>query len=71
IDLSHGAAAKIGVTGVSPVICVAYAGESEPELIAKSNLSRSGKHKHRRNSTLSGAPAKVSPKVLHYIAGVM
>jgi rare lipoprotein A len=30
IDLSKGAAAKIGVTGVSPVVCVAYASNKAP-----------------------------------------
>ncbi len=78
IDLSKGAAARIGVTGVSPVICVAYAnpkeaGSSSTPTTPQSQSSSNGRHfsknrtRHRRNS----APIKTSGKVMHLIAGIL
>jgi rare lipoprotein A len=80
IDLSHGAATKIGITGVSPVICVAYAPSQEAAnspLPASSgnrlNNRRQPVSRYRKTTTLSASqrePAKLSGKVMHLIAGI-
>lgn len=78
IDLSRGAAARIGVTGVSPVICVAYAnpkeaGSSSTPATPHSQSSSNGRHlsKSRTRQRRSSAPVKLSGKVMHLIAGVL
>jgi len=78
IDLSRGAAAKIGVTGVSPVVCVAYADSQESEQGSSSSASSAGsasnhrRHgsRHRRASTAGGAPLKIYNHVMHLMAGI-
>ncbi len=70
IDLSRGAAGKIGVTGVSPVVCVAYANNAEAS--APSNLSvGQSVHNGTASFTLAqqfatdqGHAAKISGKVM-------
>lgn len=78
IDLSRGAAAKIGVTGVSPVICVAYANPKEPgpsstPATPQSQSSSNGKNfsKTRTRHRRSSAPTKISGKVMHLMAGLL
>jgi rare lipoprotein A len=76
IDLSRGAAGKIGVTGVSPVVCVAYANKADDlssPSVSSGQSSRSRKHgsRYRRSLTDGGVPEKVSGKVMHLIAGIL
>ena len=78
IDLSRGAAGKIGVTGVSPVVCVAYANNGEAgalsTLTAGQSVSSGRRHsrsKYRRNLTDGGVPEKVTGKVMHLVAGIL
>jgi len=78
IDLSRGAAARIGVTGVSPVICVAYAnpkeaGSSPTPTTSRSQSRSNGKHlsKNRTRRRSSSTPTKISGKVMHLIAGIL
>jgi rare lipoprotein A len=54
IDLSRGAAAKIGVTGVSPVVCVAY---TKDPVSAKGN-SRSARRSRRSQQRLASENSK-------------
>jgi rare lipoprotein A (peptidoglycan hydrolase) len=56
IDLSRGAAQKIGVTGVSPVVCIA-------DTSGVPNFGETNSH--------SGGLAHVPGKVLHMIAGII
>lgn len=75
IDLSRGAASRIGVTGVSPVICVAYANPQDGASGAASSGGQgasSGRHtsRHHRIARTSGQPAKISGKVMHLVAGI-
>ncbi len=80
IDLSRGAAARIGVTGVSPVVCVAYAnpkeaGTSAAPTSSKSQSSSSRQHisrnRTRTRSSTARPPAKLNGKVMHLIADVL
>lgn len=76
IDLSRGAAGKIGVTGVSPVVCVAYASNADAGSLPNLSPAQSpgsGRHRsrYRRSLTDGGVPEKVSGKVMHLIAGIL
>lgn len=68
LDLSKGAAAKIGVSGVSPVICVAYANPREAVTQTGTRNRRGYRGRTRRSS---GSPPRISSKVMHLMAGVM
>jgi rare lipoprotein A len=68
IDLSEGAARRVGITGVSPVICVAYANQYE-SVPSSPRYSRRGSSRYRHSS--SNKPARISGRVMHLIAGVI